>query len=612
MFRFRSIITLHLLNSLLILVFVLGYVYSGAVFTREMENGGEMINIAGSLRYRSYRLLALLQQLHDPAFSAASVPSSVAREEIGRIRASFEALRKNFPSNAADHEQLKQQLQPLFVRWENEIVPLADELLRGQGGNSRPLIRFKELTEVFVRDVDAFVGSLSSHNRAEVLSFNHRRIAFVLLFLPIFIQIAYYSKKHLINPIIALQNASQRLMEGDFTLRLPIAFRNEVGILTERFNQTAAALEDLFVANRNYSKTLDDLNRASSDMITMGSRGEIYQYACNTAREILAPDMVWLGLVETASCRVRIISRSGDESSYTEGLSVTCDETQTGKGPVGMAIKSREPRLASIHDESFSPWRDQAERHGYQSVLAIPLVTSRDCLGAITLYSRRPDFFTQERIELCQIFANHTSAAIEAMNLLHYLVFALARAAEVNDEDTGNHILRVGEYCALIAEELGLDNTFVEQIRFQATLHDVGKLYVDCSILKKHGPLTPEEWEIMRLHTTHGARIIGEHPMLRMAHDIAICHHERWDGSGYPAGLKGEQIPLSARIMNIADQYDALRNARVYKPAFDHRKSCAIITTGDGRTLPAHFDPEVLAAFSRIADRFDEVYERLA
>jgi putative two-component system response regulator len=100
--------------------------------------------------------------------------------------------------------------------------------------------------------------------------------------------------------------------------------------------------------------------------------------------------------------------------------------------------------------------------------------------------------------------------------------------------------------------------------------------------------------------------------MLLMANDIALCHHERWDGTGYPAGLKGEQIPLSARITNIADQYDALRNPRAYKPAFSHRKTFDIITSGDGRTLPGHFDPEVLAAFSRIAHRFDDIYERMA
>ena len=611
MFHFRSIITQHFLNSLLMLVFVLTYVYFGVTFTKEMENDGEMINLAGSLRYRSYKLLAITQQSYSPSFNpkSSAVP---AQEEIVRIRSAFAYIRNGLLRDAGERSEQIGQLQTLATRWETEVVPLANQLLAKRDVSSVALARFKDVTDVFVLDVDAFVSKLSSHNRADVIGFNNRNIVLVLVFLPMFVQIAYFTKKHLIRPIIALQNASELLMEGNFSVRLPIIFRNEVGTLTDRFNKTAAALENLFVSNANYSKTLGSLNNASSRMISMGSRGEIYQFACNTAHELLSPDMVWLGLVEPASSRLKIVSSVGDENNYTEGLSITCDDTPTGFGPVGMAIKNREPRLVSVHDDSSDLWVERIQRHGYGSFLVIPLLTSHDCIGAITLYSKQPDFFAQDRVELCQIFANHTSAAIEAMNLLHYVVFALARAAEVNDEDTGNHILRVGDYSALLAEELGLDSTFVEQIRFQATLHDVGKLYLDSSILKKQGPLTPEEWEIMKRHTTNGTRIIGEHPMLVMARDIALNHHERWDGSGYPAGLEGEQIPLSARIMCIADQYDALRNSRVYKPAIDHATTCAIITQGDGRTLPGHFDPEVLAAFTRVAHRFDEIYERLA
>ncbi|MEK6698550.1 MAG: HD domain-containing phosphohydrolase [Nitrospirota bacterium] len=190
-----------------------------------------------------------------------------------------------------------------------------------------------------------------------------------------------------------------------------------------------------------------------------------------------------------------------------------------------------------------------------------------------------------------------------------YTVYALARAAEANDEDTGNHILRVGDYSAVIAEGLGMDGKFAEALRLQATLHDVGKIHVHPDILKKPGKLTPEEWVEMRKHTVHGATIIGEQPRLLIARKIASSHHERWDGGGYPQGLKGEQIPIEGRIMNIADQYDALRNRRVYKPAFDHRTTCKILTEGDGRSLPSHFDPKVLQVFKRSHTLFNEIYE---
>ena len=141
-------------------------------------------------------------------------------------------------------------------------------------------------------------------------------------------------------------------------------------------------------------------------------------------------------------------------------------------------------------------------------------------------------------------------------------------------------------------------------------MHDVGKIHTPAGILTKPGGLAPAEWEIMKLHTTSGAKILGDHPRLSMARNIAAAHHERWDGSGYPCGLKGEQIPLEARITNLADQYDALRSPRPYKPAFDHAASCRILIEGDGRARAQHFDPWVLNSFKNSVDKFEETYEK--
>lgn len=199
----------------------------------------------------------------------------------------------------------------------------------------------------------------------------------------------------------------------------------------------------------------------------------------------------------------------------------------------------------------------------------------------------------------------------ETESAFEYTVHALARAAEANDEDTGNHILRVGNYSAVIAEGLGMKKDFVEAVRLQATLHDVGKVHIRPDILRKPGRLTPEEWAEMKTHTIQGAKIVGEHPRLITAQRIAISHHERWDGSGYPYGLKAEAIPIEGRIVNIADQYDALRNRRSYKPAFDHQTTYKIIVNGDGRTMPGHFDPAVLDAFIRHHRKLEDIYETM-
>jgi putative two-component system response regulator len=187
----------------------------------------------------------------------------------------------------------------------------------------------------------------------------------------------------------------------------------------------------------------------------------------------------------------------------------------------------------------------------------------------------------------------------------------LTLASEYRDVDSYVHIKRISYYTEIIVKSLGITGEEADIMFYASPMHDIGKVGIPDAILLKPGALTEDEFEIMKTHTTIGARILrgSGSPYLMSAERFALHHHERWDGTGYPQGLKGESIPIEGRIMNLVDQYDALRSKRPYKPAFEHEHAVALLTEGGHRTSPGHFDPRVLRIFKECSEKFREIYD---
>jgi putative two-component system response regulator len=240
-----------------------------------------------------------------------------------------------------------------------------------------------------------------------------------------------------------------------------------------------------------------------------------------------------------------------------------------------------------------------------------PLVLARVKTHLMLKGSR--DFLKDQNAFLEEEVARRTR---EVQAIQDVTIMAMGSLAETRDNETGNHIRRTQHYVKALADRLrsnpkfaaALDDATIELLYKSAPLHDIGKVGIPDRILLKPGKLTPEEFEIMKTHTTLGRDAIlaaekqlrSPSSFLRYAREIALSHQEKWDGSGYPEGLVGPLIPLSARLMAVADVYDALISKRVYKPAFPHEKAVAIIREGRGQ----HFDPDIVDAFVEVVGEF--------
>jgi putative two-component system response regulator len=220
---------------------------------------------------------------------------------------------------------------------------------------------------------------------------------------------------------------------------------------------------------------------------------------------------------------------------------------------------------------------------------------------------------------LVRIRAGERLLSLESRELT---IFALAKLVESRDDETGCHVERMRDYARILAEELSqssdfsgtIDGRYINLLYLTTPLHDIGKVGIPDQILRKPGKLTPDEFNVMKTHTTIGAETLNavttahqNAAYLIMAREIALTHHERWDGSGYPHGLKGQSIPLCGRITAVADVYDALTSKRSYKDAFSHEKAVEIIKEGSGN----HFDPRMVDAFLRCAKAFESRHWRL-
>jgi len=357
---------------------------------------------------------------------------------------------------------------------------------------------------------------------------------------------------------------------------------------------------------------LNALRQIDLAILKQGLNPESMHVLARETREHLEVDAVSIWIYWPTEGVLRLSAGSGFRSMLPLGL--VC---RPGEGLAGAVVEQRAPLWIreGLHKKPYAvdyPFPEREE--GFEAYYALPLLVQGEPKGVLEIFQRAPLTLNADQAEFLFMLGQQGAIAIENVHILRELhgvnqqlrqaydqtLESLIGLLELRDDETEGHSRRVAEFTLRIAREMGLSEESLVHIRRGALLHDIGKVGVPDAILLKKGPLTAEEWAIMQRHPVMAFEILSKIPFLRPALDIPYCHHERWDGSGYPRGLRGEQIPLAARIFAVVDVWDALLSQRPYRPPWERERVRAYIREQAGKL----FDPAVVEVFLRLEAEF--------
>jgi len=423
------------------------------------------------------------------------------------------------------------------------------------------------------------------------------------------LMVLFVIQRRVIRPLNATVDGFKKVAQGNFNHKVPVLTNNELG-------QMAIALNHL----------LDRLNSIFrlTDRINQGNQLDEMLAFIHEEFQTFVP-LDWVGVFFTSADGKRMVL----ERCYCESTPPIKDgDTFIIEGnSFEKALENNLPISADFDVTPHSTIEEKFANHGLQSALFLPLkIVNSD--PVVMVFASATQSYSNEHVEFLNNIANTVSHVLEktvvAENLVSAAISGLAKLAESRDPETGDHLTRMALYSAIIAEELALEGEYTALITPQyvrdvynfAPMHDIGKVGISDSILLKPGRLDPEERKEMERHPTIGGEVLrkAEQQMQAMGHsifsigiEIAECHHEKFDGSGYPKQLKQQDIPLSARIVAVADVFDALTSKRPYKEAWPIKKTLEVMQEDSGK----HFDPEVIAAMFRSLPAITDIYDRL-
>lgn len=353
-------------------------------------------------------------------------------------------------------------------------------------------------------------------------------------------------------------------------------------------------------------RALVTLSAGTRIMVRAVDETELLSSMCQTAVDAGGYALSWYGRkVHDAECSVEPVGCSRQHADYVAAITTTWADEPLGRGPTGTAIRTGTTQLLARTGRSldFVPWRGAAAERGFRSSIAIPVVVDGEIDGALMVYALEEDAFDDRSVATFEDLAEELGYGIHRLRdgrrLEQAFVSAidlLAASVESRDPYTAGHQAAVADLAAAIGRELGLDENRITGITYGARVHDLGKIAIPIEILTHPGKLDDEQMAMVREHTNVGWEIASRFHWPWPVADMVRQHHERLDGSGYPLGLRGDEICLEARIVAVADVYEAVAADRPYRASMGAEKSWGLIVSGRGSS----FDPDVVDALERV------------
>lgn len=437
--------------------------------------------------------------------------------------------------------------------------------------------------------------------------------AAIILLLLAFAVVWFEGERLLLRPISAIVHAARRLGRGEHNVSTGLPHNDdELGQLARTFDEMAVALlskNEILRLNR----ALRLLTNCNKTLIHASSEAQLLQDVCRLIVEEGNYRMAWVGFAEQDKDKsVRPVAQHGYDDGYLETVRISWADTERGRGPTGTAIRTGEAQINQDfeHTPLLAPWRADALKRGYQSSMALPLKIPSGILGALTIYGTEREAPSTQEMQLLQELADdlafgvatlrarmaHDVSAEQLQRSMESTIQAFATALEMRDPYTAGHQRHVAALAMAIARELGLTEDEAHGIRLAATVHDIGKIKVPAEVLVKPGRLTDLEYRLIQTHVEAGHEILKGIDFPWPIADIVLQHHERLDGSGYPAGLKGDEIMLAAKIMAVADTVEAMAAHRPYRPSLGTDTALEELRRNQGKL----YEPAVVDACERL------------